>query len=152
FVQGRDPAALDARPVAQPQRYGIAAAMATTAEIAALLRRRYGYRRVGLVPVAIDSGLFRPAPEKQLRVVALPRRRGALLAELMRSFAGFMPRHAQVPWDLAEDLSRAELAVLLGQAAVFLALSENEGFGMPPLEAMASGCLVAGFHGGGGLA
>jgi glycosyltransferase involved in cell wall biosynthesis len=35
---------------------------------------------------------------------------------------------------------------------IFLATGEREGLGLPPLEALATGALVAGFHGGGGKA
>ena len=38
----------------------------------------------------------------------------------------------------------------MGIAKVFLSLSRLEGFGLTPLEAMASGCVVAGFTGIGG--
>jgi glycosyltransferase involved in cell wall biosynthesis len=44
----------------------------------------------------------------------------------------------------------AEVAQRLGESAIFLSLSRLEGVGLPPLEAMASGCLVVGFTGGGG--
>lgn len=39
----------------------------------------------------------------------------------------------------------------MGKYRYFLQLSTCEGFGLTPLEAMASGCTVLGFHGGGGL-
>jgi glycosyltransferase involved in cell wall biosynthesis len=39
---------------------------------------------------------------------------------------------------------------ILGESAVFLSLSYREALGLPPLEAMACACLVAGFDGGGG--
>lgn len=39
----------------------------------------------------------------------------------------------------------------IAQSRYLLTLSPCEGFGLTPLEAMAAGCTVAGFHGGGGL-
>jgi glycosyltransferase involved in cell wall biosynthesis len=45
-------------------------------------------------------------------------------------------------------MTEAETASVLRESAVFLSLNEREGFGLPPLEAMASGCVVVGFHGG----
>ena len=35
-------------------------------------------------------------------------------------------------------------------ATIFLTFSNQEGFGLPPVEAMACGCLVVGYHGHGG--
>ena len=35
-------------------------------------------------------------------------------------------------------------------SSIFLAFGQQEGFGLPPAEAMASGCYVIGFHGFGG--
>jgi glycosyltransferase involved in cell wall biosynthesis len=39
---------------------------------------------------------------------------------------------------------------LLRESLLFLSFSYNEGFGLPPAEAMACGCLVVGYHGTGG--
>jgi len=39
---------------------------------------------------------------------------------------------------------------VLRESAVFLSSSHPEGFGLPPCEALACGCVVIGYHGGGG--
>ncbi len=53
-------------------------------------------------------------------------------------------------WAVIQNKSEAEVAAIMGQAAIFLSLSRFEGLGMTTLEAMASGCLVVGFTGIGG--
>ena len=52
-------------------------------------------------------------------------------------------------WDVVEidGKSEYETAELLRSCAIFLSFSEQEGFGMPPAEAMACGCHVIGFTG-----
>ena len=52
-------------------------------------------------------------------------------------------------WVVAGIDGRNELDVAetLRRSAVFLSMSMNEGFGMPPAAAMASGCAVVGFSG-----
>ncbi len=50
------------------------------------------------------------------------------------------PARAQVNW--RRKVSNAELPLLYAQADVFLYASLNEGFGIPPLEAMAAGTAV----------
>lgn len=47
--------------------------------------------------------------------------------------------------------SNADLVAKLGEFRYVVSLAQSEGFGLIPLEAMASGCCVLGFHGGGGL-
>ena len=49
-----------------------------------------------------------------------------------------------------ENLSRNEFAGALKESLIFISLSNNEGFGLPPAEAMACGCIVIGFHGNAG--
>ena len=48
-------------------------------------------------------------------------------------------------------LPQFDLMAQLARTRYVVALSPLEGFGLFPLEAMASGCAVVGFHGGGGL-
>jgi glycosyltransferase involved in cell wall biosynthesis len=47
-------------------------------------------------------------------------------------------------------MSETQMAETLRRTAVFLSLSDRDGFGLPPAEAMASGCYVVGYPGGGG--
>jgi glycosyltransferase involved in cell wall biosynthesis len=51
---------------------------------------------------------------------------------------------------MLDEVPRAELFEEMSRHRYLLTLSPREGFGLPPLEAMAAGCTVAGFHGGGG--
>jgi len=44
------------------------------------------------------------------------------------------------------------VADILRSSRVFLSFSQREGFGLPPLEALACGCAVVGYHGFGGRA
>lgn len=47
-------------------------------------------------------------------------------------------------------MSRLQVAQVLAESQVFASLSHFEGLGLPPLEAMAVGCLVSGWTGHGG--
>jgi glycosyltransferase involved in cell wall biosynthesis len=49
-----------------------------------------------------------------------------------------------------DGLTQKELANLFNQYKYFLTLNPSEGFGLPPLEAMACGCAVIGFDSMGG--
>ena len=53
-------------------------------------------------------------------------------------------------WVPISGKTEAQVGAILRECAVLLSFSEREGFGLPPAEAMASGCYVIGFDGGGG--
>jgi len=50
-----------------------------------------------------------------------------------------------------ENKSEAEVAEIMKNSLVFLSFGYPEGFGLPPAEAMACGCVTIGYHGVGGL-
>lgn len=52
-------------------------------------------------------------------------------------------------WDLCpiDGMGEADVARLLRESAIFLSTCHDEGFGLPPLEAGASGCVVLGYTG-----
>jgi hypothetical protein len=98
---------------------------------------------------------FAQAAEKSVtvrrrQIAYMPRKRPAEVAGLKTLFRGLYPEHADVPWVKIHDMTRPQVAQVLGESLIFASLSKDEGLGLPPLEAMAAGCLVCGFDGGGG--
>lgn len=90
------------------------------------------------------------AGQRKKQIAFMPRKRAEDVKLLRSIFASMFPEHVDVPWVEINNKSRGEVAQILRESYVFISLSKNEGLGLPPLEAMASGCLVCGFHGGGG--
>lgn len=103
------------------------------------------------VRYSIDPTLFKPNEvEPPKRIAYMPRKGTQADAEILLRM--FEDRDSLRDWEirpldgLREDLVAAELR----SARIFLAVSTREGFGLPPLEAMASGCYVVGYHAIGG--
>jgi glycosyltransferase involved in cell wall biosynthesis len=76
----------------------------------------------------------------------MPRRRGDDARQVLDLLA---MRGCTDNWETVRiDGQTEELAAAtLRTCSIFLSFSEQEGFGMPPAEAMASGCYVVGFTG-----
>ncbi len=106
---------------------------------------------VSVVPNSVDGELFGPRRADRPRVSWMPRKRPREGSLLKRALAND-PRLGAV--DLVElvNAPRATVAATLGTTAVFVALGHSESFGLPVAEALASGCLVVGYDGGGGHA
>ncbi len=102
-----------------------------------------------LVPNPVDGELFRPRPTDRLRVAWFPRKRPREASLLGRLLAED-PRLAGVDLVELRDAPRATVADTLGTTTVFVSLGHSESFGLPVAEALASGCLVVGYDGGGG--
>lgn len=103
-----------------------------------------------VLPVFVQTG--QQAGVQRCRQVAfMPRKRPAD-AQLLRSiFVSLYPQLADVPWVEINNMQRPQVARLLAESQVFASLSYYESLGLPPLEAMAAGCLVSGFTGHGGV-
>ncbi|MEU5940873.1 glycosyltransferase [Micromonospora sp. NPDC047548] len=98
----------------------------------------------------INRRLFRPRPGSDRRRVGyVPRRRPL---ERKQLFHVLRARGVLTDWEMMpiEGYSEARTAEIMQGCAIFLSFSEREGFGLPPVEAMASGCYVVGFTGLGG--
>lgn len=99
---------------------------------------------------AIDPALFYPPDRSPGRRIAwMPRRRADDARQVLRLLAA----HGSLEgWEVVpiEHRTEAETAGLLRSCAIFLSFSAQEGFGLPPAEAMACGCYVVGFPGLGG--
>ncbi|MCU1362452.1 MAG: glycosyltransferase [Acidimicrobiaceae bacterium] len=106
--------------------------------------------RVDSIRLSMDTELFHPSPDGKTRTIAyMPRKR---LKELNQILHVLDRRGSLDGWELQPiiGVSEVEVARRLGSAAIFLALNDREGIALPSLEAMASGCVVVGFHGGSG--
>lgn len=109
-------------------------------------------RRPGIVRPAIDHGVFHPPesrPNGPVRIGFMPRKNKALAEQIRRIFEERNPK-AEVEWVAIHGLDRGGVAEVLRTCHVFLATGFPEGFALPPLEAMACGCLCVGFTGFGG--
>jgi hypothetical protein len=102
---------------------------------------------VFLTRVVVDDELFTPREKRQL-IALMSRKRGvegATVVNLVR-------RMGVTDWDIVRigQVAQSEVAALLAETAIFLSFSSEEGFGLPPAEAMAAGCYVIGYTGDGG--
>ena len=130
--------------------YGVETVFCCGDVIAEFLRATFGLARVPIVHNAIDHVMFKPG-SKRLQIAYMPRKMAKEADFIRMAFRLRHPQFASLPWLPINMVAESEVARRLGGSAIFLSLSRLEGVGLPPLEAMASGCLVVGFTGGGGL-
>ena len=123
--------------------------------------------RIHVVPLAIDHSVFRPGDEEREPVILYPARGWPHKnhARLFKAFAALRETRPQLRLvltggglDRLEPLPEAveslgevpasQLASLYRRAACLVYPSLYEGFGIPPLEAMACGCPVAASNAG----
>jgi hypothetical protein len=101
----------------------------------------------------IDLATLHPPeakPGPPWRAAWMPRKNKALGAQV-RAVLESRGRIPEVEWVEIEGRSPGEVAELLRSCHVFLATGFPEGCPLPPLEAMACGCLPVGFAGFGGF-
>ncbi len=87
---------------------------------------------------------------KKLQVAYMPDKRPKEAPVVYSLFRQMYPEFAAVPWVPIVGMTRRACAETMAESAVFASFSYLEGLGLPPLEAMGSGCLVCGFDGHGG--
>ena len=124
--------------------------MANSPSVAATLTRLYPHANVEMVPCFADDRLFGPASEKCLEISYTPRKRPLEVAAIHGLFQRLYRSHERLAWNPLINCSEAEVAAEFGRSGLFLSLSRMESVGMTTLEAMASGCVCAGFRGVGG--
>ena len=112
----------------------------------------------GTIRPAIDAERFSPRQEnkpKRLRIAFMPRKNKALADQIRQIFTAMdegvsNEKKMRVEWVEIHKMTPGEVAATLGSCHIFLATGFPEGCPLPPLEGMASGCIVTGFAGYGG--
>ena len=113
---------------------------------------RYAFPTLDIrrIRYTIDQSLFHSSPGPKRRQIAyMPRRRAQEALDVLSLLAS---RGALADWQVValDQMKESQVAARLRESAIFLSFSHREGLGLPPAEAMASGCIVIGFHGLGG--
>lgn len=95
---------------------------------------------------SFDRAPFSYCGDKKKLVTWMPRKHGGMAQAV---FSLMALRRYPDGWQAApmDGQSEEKVAETMKQAALFVSFSQNEGFGMPPAEAMACGCAVVGFTG-----
>jgi hypothetical protein len=124
--------------------------MAVGPRQAATVRRLLPGWTVELVPCFADERRFRPGEKISPAILFEPKKRPIEPRFIAPVFRRLHPAHAARPWRKLEGLTEAEIASTFAAAELYLALPRFESVGLAALEAMASGCVCAGFKGIGG--
>lgn len=114
------------------------------------LHMTYELHRHGRVAPSVPMGIpevfrWRGEEKTPLRIAVMPRKGG----EALDAVRAALPRGSELA--CIDGAPEAEVASRLKRADVFLAISPDEAFGLPPLEAMCAGCCVVGYPGIGGF-
>jgi len=123
--------------------------IACSATCAAWAARYLPESTFDVIPAFADERRFGPL-EKQPVIVCTPRKRQLEARAVIFMFSRLHRSSVRWKWSPIESASEEEVAQAFGRAHVFLSLSRLEGLGVTTLEAMRSGCVVAGFAGLGG--
>jgi hypothetical protein len=99
--------------------------------------------------LSVERPGLRFQQNKKLQIAYMPRKRAEdvnlLVAALKRR-----NRLNGVEFVKIEKVSEEELVRILNDSLIFLSFSSQEGFGLPPAEALSAGCLTIGYTGVGG--
>jgi hypothetical protein len=127
--------------------FGVSGILCAGRSVADFCRLRFPSMPIAIVPVGIDQTLFRPQRDKKLQIAFAAHKRPLEAAFIWDLFCAQNPEFASLPWVEMRGLSEEQVAAVLGQSAVCLALCRFESFSMTIIETLASGCVTAGFTG-----
>ena len=128
--------------------------LAVSHPVAHYLTERVALPLVGIVRPSIDKSRFHPAPRREaktVRIAWMPRKNKAMAEQIMQLTEALdRDKKPRIEWVEIRNMPPDAVAETLRTCHIFLASGFPEGCSLPPLEAMASGCLVVGFSGFGG--
>ncbi len=113
------------------------------------LEMAFDHLPVSRIHNSIDPAVFSYDADKKEQIAYMPRRNPEDARQVINIIRnrGWFAKYRLVA---IENMSEAEVAGTLKESKIFLSFGYPEGFGLPPAEAMACGCMVVGYHGWGG--
>lgn len=127
--------------------YGVSHVLCPSHTVETFCRLRLPRLACAYTPYFIDHTVFRCPPRKALAIVCIPRKRLLEAAVVRDLFGAAHPEFRKVPWYVLEGRPQKEVAQSMGRAAICLSMQRFEAHGLTTLEAMACGCIPAGFTG-----
>ena len=132
------------------QDFGITHVLGSSKEIQKYIHQVFGLS-ADLIPYCINHDIFVPTDKpRELVVSYMPRKGQVHLKQMIQSMWFQYPQIRDIQWVEIDGYTESEVANILQRSAVFISTVYREGFGLPPIEAMACGALVVGFTAGGG--
>ncbi|MEM8580245.1 MAG: glycosyltransferase [Pseudomonadota bacterium] len=120
-----------------------------TSEASRAAVAEFAGRDCDLIPQVVSRASLDPSIPKKQQIAYMPRKRHEEINTVVRCLTR-LPEMAGWPLVRIEGVSALERDTILSESLIFLSFSFQEGFGLPPAEAMAAGCLVIGYTGVGG--
>ena len=105
---------------------------------------------VAVIPGFADERVFKPGAAKRAIIACAPRKRQSEYKAIRFMFERGYKGRLDWRWAVLQGATEPQVAQAFADCAVYLSLSRLESLGMTTLEAMACGCIVAGFTGVGG--
>lgn len=101
------------------------------------------------IRLGIDHTIFNFSKAKKKQIAYMPRK---LTEDVNQVISILNLRQNLTDWEFVaiDGLDESGVSSIMKESAIFLSFNHREGFGLPPAEAMACGCLVIGYQGGGG--
>ncbi|WP_018674931.1 glycosyltransferase [Riemerella columbina] len=102
------------------------------------------------ITLGIDDKVFHYSCDKKKKICYMPRK---LSEDSEQIICILKAKSITEGWELCalDNLAEDEIAKHMKESAIFLSFNHREGFGLPPVEAMACGCCVIGYAGQAGI-
>jgi glycosyltransferase involved in cell wall biosynthesis len=121
------------------------------ASVDAINYLNYGFPNVPLyrVKYGIDEKVFAYYEGKKKQIAVMPRKLSEDVVQVL-NLLNFRKILNGWTFKIIDKMDENQVANALKESTFFLSFNHREGFGMPPAEAMACGCIVIGYTGRGG--
>lgn len=110
------------------------------------LKYSFPHLKIHKLTIGINEKVFNLGKDKKKQIVFMPRKLGE---DVLQVLSIFKSREKNKDWNFVaiDGKTEMEVAKIFKESVIFLSFNHKEGFGLPPVEAMACGCYVIGYQG-----